>query len=75
MKMKVIISDSGVCTQSRPAFCDPVGCSPPGSCVHGILQARILEQVTISSSRASSQPRDRTLISSVSGTGRQVLYY
>ena len=34
-------------------------CSPPGSFVHGISQARILEQVAISSSRASSQPRDR----------------
>ena len=35
-------------------------CSPPGSSVHGILQARILEWDAISSSRGSSQPRDRT---------------
>jgi len=34
--------------------------SPPGSCVHGILQARALEWVTISFSRGSSQPRDQT---------------
>ena len=40
--------------QSRPTFCDPKDCSPPGSSVHGILQARILEWVTISYSRGSS---------------------
>ena len=39
-------------------FCDPVDGSPLGSSVHGILQARILEDVAISSSRGSSQPRD-----------------
>ena len=38
-------------------------CSPPGSSVHGISQARILEWVAISSSRGSSQPRDQTCIS------------
>ena len=41
-------------------------CSPSGSSVHGILQARILEWVAISSSRGSSQPRDQTCISCVS---------
>ena len=35
-------------TQSCPILCDPVDCSPPGSSVHGIFQARILEWVTIS---------------------------
>ena len=40
----------------RPTLCDPMGCSPPGSSVHGILQARILEWVAISFSRGSSQP-------------------
>ena len=40
-------------------------CSPPGSSVHGILQARILDWVAISSSRGSSWPRDWTLISCV----------
>ena len=39
---------------------------PPGSCVHGILQARLLEWVAIPSSRGSSQPRDRTHVSFVS---------
>ena len=47
-------------------LCDPIGCSPPGSFVHGILQARVLERVAISSSRGSSRPRDRTHVSSVS---------
>ena len=46
-----------VYTQSCPAFCDPVDCSLPGSSVHGISQARILEWGAISSSRGSSQPR------------------
>ena len=41
-------------------------CSPPGSCVHRIFQARILKWVAISSSRGSSQPRDRICISFVS---------
>ena len=41
-------------------------CSPPGSSVHGVLQARILEWVAIPSSKGSSQTRDRTHISSVS---------
>ena len=39
-------------------LCDPMDCSPPDSSVHGILQARILKWVAISSSRVSSQPRD-----------------
>ena len=44
-------------------FHNPMDCSPPGSFVYGILQARILEWVAMLSSRASSQPRDRTHIS------------
>ena len=44
--------------QSCPTFHDPMDCSPQGSSVHGILQARILEWVAIPFSRASSQPRD-----------------
>ena len=45
-------------TQSCCTLCDPMDCSPPGSSVHGILQAKILEWVAISFSRASSPPRD-----------------
>ena len=44
--------------QSCLTHCDPMDCSPPGSSVHGTLQARILEWVAISSSRGSSPPRD-----------------
>ena len=47
--------------QSCPTLCYPVDCSPPGSSVHGILQARILEWVAISFSRGSSRPRSPTL--------------
>ena len=36
-------------TQSRPALCNSIDCSPPGSCVHGILQARMLKTVTFPS--------------------------
>ena len=39
-------------------LCDPMDCSLPGSSIHGIFQARILEWVAISFSRGSSQPRD-----------------
>ena len=42
-------------------------CRPPGSSLLGILQARILEWVAISSSRRSSQPRDQTHISCIAG--------
>ena len=49
-------------------------CSPPGSSVRGIPQARILEWVAISSPRVSSQPRHQIHISSVSCISRQVLY-
>ena len=52
---------------SRVRLCDPVDCSPPGSSVHGILQARVLEWVAISFSRGSSQPRDRTRVSCIAG--------
>ena len=41
-----------------PTLCNLMDCSLPGSSVHGILQARILEWVAISFSRGSSQPRD-----------------
>ena len=53
-------------------LCDPMDCSLPGSSVHGILQARILEWVAMPSSRGSSWPRDRTRVSYVSCIGRQL---
>ena len=56
-KVKVLV------TQSCVTLCDPMDCSPPGSSVRGILQARILEWVAISFSRGSSPPRDWTWVS------------
>ena len=47
--------------------CSPMDCSPPGSCVHGILQARILEWVAIPSSKGSSRPRDWTSVACITG--------
>ena len=61
--------------QSCPTPCDPMDCSPPGSSVHGILQARILQCVAMPSFRGSSQSRDRTYVSCVSCAGRQTLYH
>ena len=54
-------------TQSCPNLCDHMDCSPPGSSVHGILQARMLEWVAISVSRGSSRPRDWTQVSRIAG--------
>ena len=53
--------------QSCPTLCDPMDCSPPGSSVHGSLQARILEWVAIPFSRESSWPRDQTRVSCITG--------
>ena len=59
-----------VCAQSCTALCNPTDCSPLSSSVHGILQAKILEWVAISSSRRSSWPRDLTHVSCVSCISR-----
>ena len=53
--------------QSYLTLWDPINCGPPGSSVHGILQARILEWVAMPFSRGSSQPRDRTHFSCIAG--------
>ena len=53
--------------RSCPTLCDPMDCSPPGSSVYGILQARTLEWVAISFSRGSSQLRDGTQASCITG--------
>ena len=51
--------------QLYPTLCDPLDCSLPGSSVHGIFQAIVLEWIAISFSRGSSQPRDRTRVSRI----------
>ena len=61
--------------QSCQTRCNPTDCSPPDSSVHGILQARILEWIAISSSRGSSWPRDQTRIFYVSCMGSWILYH
>ena len=53
--------------QSRPTLCDPTDCSLPGSSVHGILQAGILEWVAMPSSRGFSQPREQIQVSCIAG--------
>ena len=53
--------------QSCPTLCGPRNCSLPGSCVHGILQTRILEWVTIPFSKGSSQSRDQTQVCCIAG--------
>ena len=72
-----VVTPLGYCccssvAQSCPTPCDTRDCSPPGSSVHAILQARILEWVAIPSSRGPSQPRDWARVSCV---GRQILYH
>ena len=53
--------------QSCLTLCNPLDCNPPGSSVHGIFQARILEWVAISFSRRSFQPRDWTQVAHIIG--------
>ena len=59
-------SESVSCS-SRVLLCNPMDCSPPGSSVHGILQAIILAWVAIPFSRGSSQPKDQTWVSCIVG--------
>ena len=54
-------------TQLCPTLCDPVDCSLPGSSIHGIFQARMLEWVAIAFSRRSSRPRDWNRVSRILG--------
>ena len=53
--------------QTCPSLCNSMDCNLPGSTVHGILWAVILEWVAMSSSRGSSQPRDQTEVSHIAG--------
>ena len=59
---RIHVCAAAVLAQSRLTLLRPHEFSPPGSSVHGILQARILAWVAISSSRGSSRPRDRTCV-------------
>ena len=68
-KVKVLV------IQSCPTLCDPMDCSLPGSSVHGFLQAKIPEWVTMPFFRGSFQPRDRSHDSLRLLQCRQVLYH
>ena len=61
--------------QSCPTLCNPVNCSSPGSSVRGILQAKILEWVSMPPSRGSSWTRGQTHITYISYIGRGILYH
>ena len=56
-------------------LCDPMDCSPLGSSVHRVLQARTLEWAAFASCRGSSRPRDQTHVSRISCIGSWVLYH
>ena len=63
----IAVNEVSEVAQMSLTLCDPMDCSLPGSSVHGIFQARILEWVAISFSRGSSQPRDWTQVSHIVG--------
>ena len=62
-----VLNSGGVSAQLCPALCGFIDCSPPGSSVHGSLQARILEWVAFPFSKGFSPPRNRTQISHIAG--------
>ena len=64
--MNASLGAGGLVAELCPT-CDPMDGSLPGSSVHGVLQARILEWIAISFSRGSSQPRYQTLASCILG--------
>ena len=66
-KSKELILHKCSVTKLCPTLCNPVDCSPPGSSVLGISQARILEWIAISFSRVSSWLKDRICISCIAG--------
>ena len=68
--MSLSAGPSSVCmlvTQSCQTLCNPMDCGPPGSSVHGILQARILELVNISFSRPGSAVGTKATVSALRG--------
>ena len=62
-----VVVEAMLVAQLCPTPCDPMDWSPPGSSVHGILQAKILEWVAFPFSRGSSQPGDGTRVSCIAG--------
>ena len=64
-----------MCAQWCPTLCDPMDWGPPGSSIHGIFQARVLEWVGISCSRGSSRPKNWTHVYCISCAGRWIPYH
>ena len=75
METKMFSAAAAKSLQLCPTLCDPLDCSPTGSSVHEILQARTLEWVAVPSSRESFPPRNGTHVFQVSWVSRQVLYH
>ena len=65
--MTILSESENEVAQLCLTLCDPMDCSLPGSSIHGIFQARILEWTDISFSRGSSQPKDWTWVSCIAG--------
>ena len=63
--LETVLKCESEVVQSCLTLCDPMICSLPGSSVHGLFQARVLEWISISFSRGSSLPRDWTEVSNV----------
>ena len=74
-KLYLKVNIKSTCAQSCSTLCDPMGCSPPGSSVHGIFQKRTLEWVAIFFFKGSSQPRDWTCVLCIFCIGSSILYY
>ena len=74
-KWSMEVEEEVLVAQSCPTLCNPMDCSPSGSSVQGILQARILEWVATFYTRRSFQPRDWTCISGVSCIGKWIFYF
>ena len=77
---KTVLHSLHACSAAHSCLtlCDPMDCSPLGSSIHGISQARILEWVAISFSRGSFRPRDQTQVFWIAGSllhCRQILYW
>ena len=66
-KGRAIILKWSEVAQSCLTLCNPMGCSLPGSSVHGIFQTRMLEWIAIFFARGSSRPRNRTQVSRIAG--------
>ena len=73
-KIMTILVICGYAVLSPVWLYNSLDCGPPGSSVHGISQARILEWAAVSSCRGSSSPRDQTCVACISCIGRWILY-